>query len=129
MVCASGTAKTQRAALSVGGAATRSAAPTALPDRQRNHHPGEGQLADPVRVYTEGVSLFRQLQREKEKLSLGDDFEVIDGFTIFSKPSSPGLLKGSVIAVGVWLALAYGLILLLEVNKYLSRIEKERFDS
>jgi hypothetical protein len=96
-------------------------------ESSNNVYVGEGGLLDPVSVFTQGVSLFRQLQVVKEKMELGSDFEVIDGFTVFSKPESPGFVKGTVLAVAGWLVLAYLLIMLLEINKYLTRVEKERF--
>ena len=97
-------------------------------ESSNNVYVGEKGLMDPVSIYTEGISLFRQRQFVKKEMELGSDFEVIDGFTIFSKPESPGLLKGTVYAIAGWLALAYIVIVLLEINKYLSRVEKERFD-
>ncbi len=88
---------------------------------------GESGAVDPVRVYSQGVSLFRMLQTEKTAYELGSDFEVVDGFTTFSKPDSAGMLKATVISIGLWLVLAYGLIILIEVNKYLNRIEEHGF--
>ena len=88
---------------------------------------GESGVVDPIRAYSEGISLFRQLQAVKTNFELASDFELVDGFTTFSKPDSPGLLKSIVIMVGIFLALAYGLIFLIELNKYLNKVEKEGF--
>ena len=88
---------------------------------------GESGVVDPVSVYNQGVSLFRLLQSTKQALDLGSDFEVVDGFTIFSKPDSPSLAKAAVYAMLFYLALAYGLIMLIEINKYLNRVEEKGF--
>ena len=96
-------------------------------ESSNNVYVGESGLLDPISVYAQGVSLFRQLQQVREQMELGSDFEVIDGFTVFSKPESPGLLRGLVYAISIWLVIAYIVITLLEINKYLTRIEKERF--
>ena len=90
---------------------------------------GESGAVDPVSVYTQGVTLFRQLQSEKMRYELGEDFELVDGFTTFSKPESPSILKAIVGSVGILLALAYALIILIEINKYLNRVEEKGFDS
>ena len=90
---------------------------------------GESGAVDPVSVYDQGVSLFRQLQSEKMRYELGEDFELVDGFTTFSKPESPSILKAIVSSIGILLALAYGLIILIEINKYLNRVEEKGFTS
>ena len=89
----------------------------------------ERSTVDPTKAYTEGVTLFQLLQDSKTDLELGSDFELVDGFTTFSKPESPGLLKSAVLVAGIFLALAYVLILLVEINKYLNRVEEQGFKS
>lgn len=96
-------------------------------DATNNVYLGESGAVNPVTVYYQGINLFEQLQNNKRTLELGSDFEVVDGFTTFSKPESPGLLKSMVIGAGILLGLAYLLIILVEVNKYLNRVEKEGF--
>lgn len=92
-----------------------------------NVYVGESGALDPTRVYSQGVTLYRQLQRAQEDVELGSDFELIDGFTVFSRPESPGVLKASVYAAVIFLGIGYLLIMLIEVNKYLNKVEKERF--
>jgi len=89
---------------------------------------GESGAVDPVRIYTQGVALFTLLQEEKLAYELGSDFEVIDGFTTFSKPESPGLIKSVVLVAGIFLGLAYALIMLIEINKYLNKVEEHGFE-
>ena len=88
---------------------------------------GESGAVNPVNVYNQGIDLFSQLQSNKRTLELGSDFEVVDGFTTFSKPESPGLLKSAVLGAGILLGFAYVLIILIELNKYLNRVEEEGF--
>ena len=89
----------------------------------------ERSTVDPTKAYAEGVTLFQILQDSKTDLELGSDFELVDGFTTFSKPESPGLLKSAVLLAGIFLALAYTLILIIEINRYLNRIEEHGFSS
>ena len=88
---------------------------------------GESGAVNPVSVYNQGVSLFEKLLSNKMSLELGSDFELVDGFTTFSKPESPSFIKATVIAIGYWIALAYLLIILIEINTYLNRIEEQGF--
>lgn len=87
----------------------------------------ESGTLDPTSFYTQSIGLYRQLQRAQKQVELGDDFEVIDGFTVFSKPESPSLAKATVFSTLIFLGIGYLLIILIETNKYLNRIEKERF--
>jgi hypothetical protein len=97
-------------------------------DASNNVFLGESGAVNPVTVYSQGVTLFEQLQGYKRSLELGSDFELVDGFTVFSKPDSPGLIKLSVIMMALFVGLAYGIILLIEINKYLNRIEEHGFE-
>ncbi|MCK5709635.1 MAG: hypothetical protein KAI07_03765, partial [Deltaproteobacteria bacterium] len=90
---------------------------------------GESGAVDPVRIYSQGVNLFEKLQETKTEYELGIDFELVDGFTTFSKPESPGLVKSALLVMGIFLALAYVFIMLVEVNKYLNKIEEHGFKS
>jgi hypothetical protein len=82
-----------------------------------------------VRIYSQGVILFELLQETKTEYELGTDFELVDGFTTFSKPESPGLLKSIVLLTAISLGLGYLLIMLIEINRYLNRIEEHGFKS
>ena len=96
-------------------------------EASNNVYLGESGAVNPISVYSQGVRLFEQLQANKRSYELGSDFELVDGFTTFSKPESPGLLKSAVILGGIFLGLAYLLIIFIEVNKYLNRIEEHGF--
>ena len=77
-----------------------------------NVYLGESGAVNPVSIYSQGINLFEQLQANIRTLELGSDFEVVDGFTTFSKPDSPGLLKSAVLGAAIMLGLAYFLIIL-----------------
>ena len=96
-------------------------------DASNNVFLGESGAVNPVSVYSQGINLFQDLQNTKRSYALGSDFELIDGFTTFSKPESPGLLKSAVILAGIFFGLAYLLIIIIEANKYLNRIEEHGF--
>lgn len=93
-----------------------------------NVYVGESGALDPTKVYTEGANIYRQLLAVRRQKELGSDFELIDGFAVFSKPESPGLLKASVYAALIFLGIGYLLIMFIEINKYLNKIEKEKFN-
>ena len=88
---------------------------------------GESGMLDPTSFYDQSVSLYRQLQYAQKRAELGDDFELIDGFTVFSKPESPGLVKTTLSSLLTFMGISYLLIILIETNRYLNRVEKERF--
>ena len=98
------------------------------PEASNSFFLGESGSVNPVDVYSQGVELFQQLQGAKVALELGSDFELVDGFTTFSKPDSPGILLSIVIMAGIFLGLAYLLIVLVEINRYLNRIEEQGFE-
>ncbi len=89
---------------------------------------GESGLLDPVSFYSQSVELYKLLEKTERKIMLGDDFELIDGFTAFSKPESPGLIKAGVLSMLIFLGLGYLIIIFIEINKHLNKIEKERFN-
>ena len=86
-------------------------------------------VVDPVSVYNQGVIIFDRLLQARQAYELGSDFELVDGFTTFTKPESPSLVKAAVMGAVLAVVLAYLLILLIEINKYLNRVEKEGFGS
>ncbi len=92
-----------------------------------NVYVGESGNLNPTTFYNQSIDLYKQLQKTETALELGTDFEVRDSFTVFTEPSSPSIKKEIAYAMAIFLGLAYALILLVEINKYLSRVEKERF--
>lgn len=89
---------------------------------------GESGALDPIRFYSQSIRLYEKLQEAQQQVELGDDFEVIDGFTVFSRPESPGLIKATIFSLLIFIGLAYIIVILIEINKYLNEVEKERFE-
>jgi hypothetical protein len=80
---------------------------------------------DPISVFEESKIQYRELQRVEEDIFLMPSFELIDGFTVFSKPDSPGLIKLGFYSGLVGLGIAYLIILIFGFNKYLNKVESE----
>ncbi len=93
-----------------------------------NVYVGESGTLNPAGFYNQSKSLYKELQATETALELGTDFEVRDSFTVFTVPESPSMLKAVVYSVVLFFGLGYLLIMFIEINKYLSRIEKKRFD-
>jgi hypothetical protein len=50
---------------------------------------------------------------------------LVDGFTTYAKPESPGLLKWGFFSGLVGLGVAYIIIILIAFNRYLTKVEQE----
>jgi hypothetical protein len=94
-----------------------------------NVYVGESGSLNPTGFYSQSIGLYKQLQETERAVELGTDFEVRDSFTVFTVPESPSMLKATAYSIIFFFGLGYLLILFLEINKYLSRIEKERFEN
>ena len=90
---------------------------------------GDPTVSDPISVFKEDYSLYQLYQRVQRSLYLQEDFEVIDGFTSFDKPASSGLVKTIRDGLLISLVFAYTLVFLIEINRYLNKVEKEKFPS
>jgi len=92
-----------------------------------NVYVGESGTLNPSGFYNQSIALYKVLQSTETNLELGVDFEVRDSFTVFTVPESPSILKAIVYSIIFFFGLGYLLILFIETNKYLAKIEKERF--
>lgn len=92
-----------------------------------NLYIGEQYSANPIQVFQEDLRLNEEILNIDRRLFLQADFELIDGMTEFNKPTNKGLFKILIIALLISLGIAYIIIILLEINKYLNRIEQKRF--
>ena len=101
----------------------------ALGDRSRegsnNVILAEDNNTNPLSVFRESINLYDEVLEIDRKLELEAEFEVIDGFTSFSKPNSPSLLLAVFWSFWISLGLGYLVIMLLSINHYLSKVEKE----
>ncbi|WMN07761.1 hypothetical protein QYS48_29805 [Marivirga arenosa] len=80
---------------------------------------------DPISIFEESKIQYRELQRIEEDIYLMPSFELIDGFTVFSKPESPSLIKLGFYSGLVGLGIAYIIIMLISFNKYLNKVEED----
>ncbi len=85
----------------------------------------DDQLEDPMNIFGESKKLYEEKLRVREELYLTPSFELIDGFTVFSRPDSPGLLKLGLYSCLYGLLIAYIIILLIFFNKYLNSVEEK----
>ena len=76
-------------------------------------------------IFEESKIQYKELQEIEEEIYLMPSFELIDGFTVFSKPDSPGLIKLGFYSGLVGLGIAYIVILIFGFNKYLNKVEAE----
>lgn len=79
-------------------------------------------LTDPLNVFKEDLNLNNEIRSIDDQLTIGSDFEVIDGLTTFREPSNlslPALLVQSIL---ISMAAGYTLIGLWKFNKYLATI-------
>jgi hypothetical protein len=82
-------------------------------------------VTDPIEIYKQDTDLYNELQQINSKLYLQPDFEIVDGFTEFSEPSSASSLKIIVTAFLVGIGIGYVLIALASFNQYLASFSKE----
>ncbi|MBK6265918.1 hypothetical protein JKA74_12820 [Marivirga sp. S37H4] len=82
------------------------------------------QLIDPLSIINKRDQLYQEKLRIQQQLYLTPSFELIDGFTVFSKPDSPGLLKIGFYSCLYGLLIAYVIIMLIYFNKYLNSVEE-----
>ena len=81
-------------------------------------------VVDPLNVYREDIKLYNEELGIIKRLALMENVEVIKSFTPFSKPSNRSIVYIIAYSLMVGLGAAYGIIMLLELNKALARFEK-----
>ena len=79
-------------------------------------------VTNPIEIFKEDIDLYNEIQSIDKSLYLQNDFEVVDGFTEFSMPSSDGPIKTSAYAILIAIALGYLLVALFSFNKYLDKL-------
>lgn len=84
------------------------------------------QIVDPISIFDKSQKLHEEKLEIQEELYLTPSFELIDGFTVFSKPDSPSLIKLGFYSCLYGLLAAYILIILIAFNKYLTKVEESR---
>ncbi len=89
----------------------------------------ESIMETPTEIYQEGIVYYERFLKADEELFLGSDFELIDGFTTFNKPDNIDLKTTILFGLAIGFSLAFLLVVLLDLNKYLNKIEKAKLTS
>lgn len=79
-------------------------------------------VTNPIEIFNQDINLYNEIQSIDRFLYLQNDFEVVDGFTEFSEPSSASPIKVSAIAILIAIGLGYLLVALASFNKYLDKL-------
>lgn len=79
-------------------------------------------VTNPIEIFKEDIDLYNEIQSIDRSLYLQNDFEVVDGFTEFSKPTSAGPIRTSGYAILIAIGISYLLVALFSFNKYLSKL-------
>lgn len=79
-------------------------------------------VTNPIEIFDQDINIYNEIQSIDRSLYLQDDFEIVDGFTEFSKPSSAGPFRVLAIAILISIGLGYILVALFSFNKYLSKL-------
>lgn len=79
-------------------------------------------VTNPIEIYNQDITFYNEIQVIDRSLYLQDDFEIVDGFTEFSKPSSDGPARISAYAILIAIGLGYLIVSLLKFNKYLDKL-------
>jgi hypothetical protein len=77
-------------------------------------------VTNPIEIYNQDLNLYNQLQEINEQIYLQKDFEVVDGFTEFSEPSSASLRKILAISILIGIGVAYLTVALSAFDRYLA---------
>jgi hypothetical protein len=95
------------------------------PQGSDNLYIGDQYSSNPMTVFTEDLKINNEILNVKLQLYLQKDFEVIDGLTVYRKPISAGPKKSVAYGILIGIGIAYLLILLISINRYLSKVESE----
>lgn len=79
-------------------------------------------VTNPIEIFNQDINLYNEIQTIDRFLYLQNDFELVDGFTEFSEPSSASPIKISAIAILIAIGLGYLLVALSSFNKYLEKL-------
>ena len=83
------------------------------------------QMTNPIDVFNASRRQYEDLLRINRSLYIQDSFELVDGFTTYAKPESPGLLRWGFFSGLVGLGVGYIIIILIAFNRYLTKVEQE----
>jgi hypothetical protein len=81
-------------------------------------------VTNPIEIYSQDISFYNEIQAIDRSLYLQDDFEVVDGFTQFSKPASAGPVRIAAYSILIAFGLGYLIVALARFNSYLDTLVK-----
>jgi hypothetical protein len=79
-------------------------------------------VTNPIEIFAQDINIYNEIQGIDRSLYLQDDFEVVDGFTEFSKPTSAGPVRTSAYAILIAIGIGYLVVALSGFNKYLAKL-------
>ena len=82
-------------------------------------------ITDPLLVFEQDIDFDNQILSIDQALFLQNEVEIIEGFTPFSKPVSIGSIWVIAYSALAGVGLAYLLIIIIELNRFLAAREKE----
>ncbi|HET8861117.1 hypothetical protein [Marivirga sp.] len=85
----------------------------------------DDQITNPISVFNESRSAYMKKLEIQRQLFLKPQFELIDGFTVYSEPASPGLIKLGFFGGLAGLGIASIIIIVSIFFQYLDKIEKK----
>jgi hypothetical protein len=80
-------------------------------------------VSDPIQIYSKDTDIYKEYQEVSEDLFLQKDFEVVEGFTVFSEPASPSIITMLIYSIFIGIIVAYADVALRTFNKYLSDLK------
>lgn len=80
-------------------------------------------VTNPVDVYKQGLTIYKEYEEVSSEVDLQKDFEVVDGFTVFSEPASAGVVTMALYSILIGVIVAYLDVGLRNFNKYLANLE------
>lgn len=77
-------------------------------------------VTNPIEIYNQDINLYEQMLYTQRQLFLQPDFEIVDGFTEFSEPTSASVAKIIAIAMAIGFAFSYLVVGLRNFDRYLA---------
>ena len=90
---------------------------------------GGNQPTDPLTVFNRELSLHNEKLNIEKALFLKSDFEMVDGFTPAYTPETLNVKQSVIYSAGIGIAISYLIIFFIGINRWLSKVEKEKYSS
>jgi len=84
----------------------------------------DGSGDNPLSVFSEDIKLYDQILAIERALELNESILTYEGSSQMTTPASRSFIDNVFYALGIALTVAYALIFIIEINKYLNRVEK-----